>query len=108
MNSFCAHPGCGAIVRRGRCAAHALKPWASATPRLRGRALQRRRLELYVRDPCCAHCGIVMMPGNWIRDHIVPLAEGGEDIESNTQGLCRACSDRKSHQEAARGRARNR
>lgn len=36
------------------------------------------------------------------RDHIVPLWEGGEDVESNTQGLCDDCHGRKSADEAAR------
>jgi 5-methylcytosine-specific restriction endonuclease McrA len=41
-----------------------------------------------------------------IRDHIVPLAEGGQDIESNVQPLCQTCSDIKTQAEAARGRHR--
>lgn len=42
------------------------------------------------------------------RDHVIPLAEGGLDDETNEQGLCDACHDAKSHNEAARGRRRGR
>jgi 5-methylcytosine-specific restriction protein A len=41
-----------------------------------------------------------------IRDHIVPLAEGGQDTETNAQPLCQACSDTKTYAEAQRGRRR--
>ena len=43
-----------------------------------------------------------------IRDHIVPLAEGGADDSTNEQALCRACTDTKTRAEAARGRQRSR
>jgi 5-methylcytosine-specific restriction protein A len=43
-----------------------------------------------------------------IRDHIVPLAEGGLDAESNIQALCQACSDAKTETEARRGMSRSR
>jgi 5-methylcytosine-specific restriction endonuclease McrA len=42
-----------------------------------------------------------------IRDHIVNLKGGGADIDSNTQLLCKRCSDLKTQQEAQRGRARS-
>jgi 5-methylcytosine-specific restriction protein A len=41
-----------------------------------------------------------------IRDHIVPLAEGGRDDESNVQPLCEECSDAKTIEESKRGRVR--
>ena len=37
------------------------------------------------------------------RDHIIPLAEGGADDVSNSQGLCKTCHEIKSKAEAARG-----
>ena len=43
-----------------------------------------------------------------IRDHVVPLAEGGIDYSSNTQALCQDCSDAKTQAEALRGRQRSR
>ncbi|AGH48756.1 HNH endonuclease [Sphingomonas sp. MM-1] len=41
-----------------------------------------------------------------IVDHTLSLAEGGEDVPDNRQSLCKACSDAKTAQEAARGRRR--
>ena len=43
-----------------------------------------------------------------IRDHIVPLAEGGRDTDDNTQALCEACSDTKTAAESQRGMRRAR
>jgi 5-methylcytosine-specific restriction enzyme A len=41
-----------------------------------------------------------------IRDHIVPLAEGGADDRANTQALCKSCNDAKAIAESLRGRRR--
>ena len=66
------------------------------------------RAELFRSNPLCAMCeaqGRVTIATQ--RDHIVPLAEGGADDDSNTQGLCKACHDVKSKAEAARGTRRH-
>lgn len=105
----CTYPGCGALVRdgSGRCTRHPKPSWAkkpTASKRTRGRALQRLRAELFERQPLCADCrrnGRVTLATE--RDHIVPLEEGGEDVESNVQGLCADCHDAKSKAERARG-----
>lgn len=81
--------------------------WTKAglpTVRIRGRALQRLRARLFARQPWCVLCptrGTHHLAT--IRDHIVPLAEGGRDDETNEQGLCQACSDLKTREESARG-----
>ncbi len=54
----------------------------------------------------CEQRGVVRLAT--IRDHIVPLAEGGLDHEDNVQAICQFCSDEKTHAEAARGQRRNR
>jgi 5-methylcytosine-specific restriction protein A len=41
-----------------------------------------------------------------VRDHIVPLAEGGLDDDRNVQAICTPCSDAKTQREAERGLAR--
>jgi 5-methylcytosine-specific restriction protein A len=41
------------------------------------------------------------------RDHVVPLAEGGRDDDSNIQPLCEDCHRSKTQREAARARGRN-
>jgi 5-methylcytosine-specific restriction protein A len=38
-----------------------------------------------------------------IRDHVIPLAEGGLDDETNVQALCQDCSDVKTAEESKRG-----
>ena len=60
--------------------------------RLRGRRavaqrLRRLRAEPLCRD--CAHAGIVREAT--VPDHIVPLAHGGSDEDSNIRCLCAEC-----------------
>lgn len=38
------------------------------------------------------------------RDHVIPLAEGGLDDDTNEQGLCESCHEAKSLAEALRAR----
>lgn len=110
----CTAPGCGVLVRDGisRCAKHQREAWAkkpTATKRITGRKLQALRHELFRRQPLCVMCsanGLVVLATQ--RDHIKPLAEGGEDNDENTQALCEPCHDGKSLSEAIRGQGRAR
>lgn len=72
--------------------------------RMRGRALQRARAELFARAPWCITCE---MDGRQtratIRNHIVSLADGGTDDVANTQGLCLDCWEKQKEEEVARG-----
>lgn len=74
---------------------------------MRGRKLQQARQRLFAEQPLCVLC---LQQGRYalatIRDHIVPLAEGGVDDDTNVQGLCNDCSDTKTRQEAKRGLSR--
>ena len=105
----CSVPKCG----RFNCTKHptpdAFRSWplsgvTGPVTRVRGRELQRRRAALFARQPWCVEC---LKNGTrtraTIRDHTIPLAEGGRDDATNEQALCRLCSDRKSHGEAQRG-----
>jgi 5-methylcytosine-specific restriction protein A len=77
--------------------------------RVRGRALQQARAALFAAAPWCVHClRLGLRTRATIRDHRVPLAEGGADGDENVQGLCQACSDAKTQDEARRGRAHRR
>ena len=70
-----------------------------------GRALQRKRDELFGREPLCRSCkakGFVTIAT--LRDHIKPLAEGGTDEDDNVQPLCEPCHDEKSMAERIRAR----
>jgi 5-methylcytosine-specific restriction endonuclease McrA len=70
-----------------------------------GRKLQLQRAALFAREPLCRECiKYGRISEAVIRDHIVPLAEGGSDDDDNIQPLCRACSDAKTATESARGR----
>ena len=100
------------LVESGRCDVHGgpAKPWAhrpqqiDATPRLRGRANQRRREALFAREPLCRACvahGRVTVAT--IRDHIAPLAEGGSETIDNEQPLCDECHTAKTAEESKRG-----
>lgn len=65
------------------------RPTAVSVKRLTGRALQRRRLELWTADPCCAKCGrVVEYPVGFELDHRLALEHGGGDSEDNWQLLC--------------------
>jgi 5-methylcytosine-specific restriction protein A len=96
----------------GRCAAHPRASWLKrpdAAKRITGRKLQKLRDALFKREPLCAECnrlGRVTLATQ--RDHIIALEDGGEDVESNVQGLCDDCHDVKSREERRRGLIRSR
>jgi 5-methylcytosine-specific restriction protein A len=102
----CPFPKCGQIA----CTNPAHQPTAwrprdgTVVKRIRGRELQRRRARLFARERWCVVCA---QDGKrtlaTIRDHIIPLAEGGTEDEDNEQPLCLDCSDRKTEDESRRG-----
>lgn len=60
--------------------------------RIRGRRLQTRRRRYLAEHPLCARCDAFGRTSEAVElDHVVPLAKGGTDDESNLQGLCVAC-----------------
>jgi 5-methylcytosine-specific restriction protein A len=107
----CLEPRCPVLVTSGRCDAHGgprkswqRSPYAQGVERLRGPANQKRRKALFMREPLCRECakaGRVTLAT--IRDHIVPLSEGGTETIDNEQPLCKPCSDAKTAKESARG-----
>lgn len=49
----------------------------------------------------CPGCGRLLVPGRWVLDHVVPLADGGANAEDNLQPLCTdPCHKIKTGQEA--------
>jgi len=100
----CATCGRTHPTRGGGCAGPNSRSWNPDQHRLRGERLQRLRAALFRQAPFCQLCGAVAT----IRDHRVPLAEGGRDIASNTQALCTACHDAKTIDERRRGIHRSR
>lgn len=60
-----------------------------SSPRITGRALQKRRLSVWTKDPTCALCGrLTDYPSGFELDHRIPLFKDGEDTEANCQVLC--------------------
>ena len=97
--------GCGQLVV-GRCPTCQRPAWQRSQPvvRMRGRRLQRARLALLSKQPWCVPClkrGIRTI--STIRDHIIPLAEGGADDDTNVQAICEDCHDAKTREESRRG-----
>jgi len=79
-------------------------PWHHAHPvtRTKGRKLQAVREQLLRTHPFCVRCGLEVAT---VRDHIVPLCEGGPDEETNVQALCATCHDAKTQAESRRHHA---
>ena len=101
----CSVPRCATPLA---CTQHTPAAWRTRdrpiVPRIRGRELQRRRAVLFATQPWCVRClDMGKHTRATIRDHIVPLAEGGTEDDTNIQGLCLDCSDAKTETESLRG-----
>ncbi|MEX1254101.1 MAG: HNH endonuclease [Dehalococcoidia bacterium] len=99
----CHMAGCPALD----CTVHRRKPWTYPTPRRQyagsGWAWQRLRAHIIERDGgVCNYCG----GGATTADHVVAVAHGGTDDESNLVACCEPCNERRRREQAARGRAR--
>ena len=93
------------------CAVHVRGPWHHQQPvsRIRGRRLQWLRRQLLESSPLCVRClAQGRMVSATIRDHIIPLAEGGTEDPSNIQAICEPCHDAKTQREGQRGQSRSR
>ena len=104
MTQFCGEPGCGVLVRSGRCETHS--PRARLT-RIEDRIVhrwytssrwQRLRRDVLQAGPFCRSCrdqGVKRLAVDV--DHIVK--HDGDAIlfwdRTNLQGLCKACHTRK-------------
>jgi 5-methylcytosine-specific restriction protein A len=62
--------------------------------RIRGRLGMKLRRQRLAAEPLCRDCkdkGIIRIACT--PDHIKPLAQGGEDVDSNCRSLCAECHD---------------
>lgn len=80
------------------------KPWqknALSAKRKTGRAGVADRQRIKARDEyTCQSCGVVT--DKLEVDHIVPLHEGGHDVDSNKRSLCIPCHEKKTRGEIAK------
>lgn len=96
-------------ARSGAKSASGRSPWKHdyVVERITGTKLQRMRKRLFDKQPLCVLCQAVNRVSlATIRDHVIPLAEGGRDDESNEQAVCASCHLKKTQQESVRGRRR--
>jgi len=97
------------VCHRIGCTVHERRPFDrnSDDKRLSSGKTETARRKLFKRSPWCVLC---LRDNRFtiatIRDHIVPLSEGGTDTDDNTQALCVACHDQKSARENVHGKAR--
>jgi 5-methylcytosine-specific restriction protein A len=101
----CVQPKCSQLQP---CPVHPVVAWRPMVgpplTRIRGRELQRRRVRLFATHPWCVECEKEgQQTRATIRDHRIPLAEGGTEDASNEQALCQRHSDVKTQRESARG-----
>ncbi|MEN5029101.1 HNH endonuclease [Pseudomonas sp. Ps21-P2] len=70
-----------------------------------GRPWRRKRAAILVRDQyTCQSCGTVTL--DLEVDHIINIAQGGNDDDANLQALCVPCHKLKTAEESARGAGR--
>jgi len=108
----CLETGCMVLSYdgRSRCAAHTKARGAAKNAKRRNgggeRAQARMRYRLKSLDASvCWLCRIEFRASALQVDHILALADGGVDTESNLQVLCKPCHDNKSADENKRRRA---
>jgi hypothetical protein len=98
---LCNQDGCSTLVYDGasRCPAHHRRngKWDAKrgyTNRTATTGHKKRRERILRRDPMC-QLGFPGCTGtSTVADHIVCLAAGGADVDTNMQGVCRKCSER--------------
>jgi len=112
-------PDCGRASVAGTCPIHGSRPfsrtnrWDLGRPpvvRLRGWKLTQARRRLFARRPLCEMCEAkspAIYTAAEIRDHRVPLAEGGDESPENEQALCKRCHFEKTETEKRRGLQRH-
>ena len=106
-------PGCGARVEypARRCEAHTREYHrriderrGSSSSRGYGVEWQRLRLSILALHPLCSWCrdaGLLVTATDV--DHIVPLAEGGTNDDTNLRSLCKSCHSARTMRDQVNG-----
>lgn len=94
---------CARLTDKRRCAEHQRRYEAQRGSRRITGAYdtdwQRLRAQAIREHPWCAVCGHPGTPDNPLTgDHVVPRSQGGRNVRSNVQVLCRGCNSRKGAQ----------
>ena len=91
---------CGELTPSRRCSLHT-RQYEARRPsrRVKGRYDTRynKLRSVTIREqPWCSHCRTEGGPSNPLTaDHVVPLGQGGLNVRSNMQTLCRSCNSAK-------------
>lgn len=100
---LCSDPEC---ANAHPCPTHGKTAWAGSSRRqstLSGWAQQRRAQRILRHDDTCHVCGQL---GSDQVDHVIPLAQGGADDDTNLRPIhSRPCHERKTQREAQHARA---
>lgn len=100
----CNQPGCPELTTEPWCPAHKPPPWASSTGRERTKSPAWLRIRKAILDRDRRRCYACGGSANEV-DHIVPVFEGGTDVESNLAAICTSCHRRKTAHEGVRARS---
>ena len=114
VQKACMIHSCLSYAEQGgaRCSRHAIVKQGGASKKRRaatvkGGGAQRRHRAMVnsVGSAHCARCGVAYPATHIEIDHVLPLANGGADVDVNVQTLCRTCHRSKTRAESI---ARNR
>ena len=96
----CSHPGCGKLTDGRYCDEHRQIAERQYNQNLRdpdtnkryGRAWKKLRARFLLRHPLCEQCRSEgrLTPAHEVH-HILPLANGGTNDNSNLMALCKSC-----------------
>ena len=99
----CSHPGCGKLIDGRYCDEHRQIAERQYNQHLRdpdtnkryGRAWKKIRARFLLQHPLCEQCRQEgrLTPAQEVH-HILPLANGGMNNESNLMALCKSCHSR--------------
>ena len=96
----CSYPGCGKLTDGRYCdehrqtAAHQYNRYLRNpdTNKRYGRAWKKLRVRFFLKHPLCEHCkNEGRLTAAEEVHHVLPLANGGTNDESNLMALCKSC-----------------